>query len=141
MMKQPSGPVVIASPTPATSARRKKSSSMTLSRGLRRHVLIAVVVIVAMPRMIVATVVVMPVLGMTMFGNGTVGMLHAAVRQMRVIMMVAIDGKRSGCAASKQPHIFRALADRLWRAPTADMPVEADDGVGRSHHDVKIVRD
>ena len=82
-----------------------------------------------------------PILGVAMIGHRTIRMLHPAIGQMGMIVMVAIDGKRLGCGAAEQPHIFRALAHRLRRAPAADMAVQAYDGVGFGHHHMQVMRD
>lgn len=97
----------------------------------------------AMVVMMVAMVMhmVVAVLGVAMIGHRTIRVLHPAIGQMGMIVMVAIDGKRLGCRAAEQPHIFRALAHRLWRAPAADMAVQAYDGVGFRHHHMQVMRD
>ena len=84
---------------------------------------------------------VVPILRVAMIGHRTIRMLHPAIRQMRMIVMVALDRERLGSGAAEQPHIFRALAHRLRRAPAADMAVQAYDGVGFGHHHMPVMRD
>lgn len=83
----------------------------------------------------------MPVIGMAMIRHRAIRMLHTAVGQMGVIVMVAVDRKRLGRSAAEQPHIFRTLAYRLRRSPAADMSVQAYDGIGFRHHHMQVMRD
>src|SRR6478735_5266814 len=121
MMKQPSGPVVSASPTPARMARTKKSSNMALS--CRVLVIVAVMVIAAsmavvmamagvvMPCMVVKGVIVpvmtmvVTIVGVAVIGDGAVGMQHPAIGQMRMIVVVAVDRKRLRRTAAEQANI------------------------------------
>src|ERR1044072_7861072 len=141
MMKQPSGQVVSASPTPARMARTKKSSSMaalpTVGMGVR--VLMSMMTIMIMSMVVPVIMRVMPVIGVAMVGHRTVGMLHAPIRQMRMVVMMAVDGKRLRRAAAEQTHIFRAAADGFGRAAAADMAAEADDRVRSGPGDVGVV--
>ncbi len=59
---------------------------------------------------------------------------------MRVVMVVTIDCQSLGNCSAEETHIFRALADGLRRAATADMTVQANDRVGFRHHHVQIMR-
>src|SRR5690606_6627317 len=127
-MKQPSGPAVRASPMPATSARVKKSSSMAAAALRMRVVVIVMLVMMIVP---VAMVVMVPVIGMAMVGDRPVLMQHPPVRQVGVIVVVAVERERSFRPRAEQAHIFRAGDDRVRRAAAADMAVEADHRVGR----------
>src|SRR5690606_23266278 len=49
--------------------------------------------------------VMMSIIGVAMFGYRTVTVLHAAIRQVRMVMMVAVDGKRLGSCRTEQTHI------------------------------------
>jgi len=51
-------------------------------------------------RMIVPVVMVMPIFGMAMIRHRAVFVQHASVRQMRMVVMMAVDGKRRRCAAA-----------------------------------------
>lgn len=51
--------------------------------------------------------VMMTVFGMAMVGDRAVGMLHATVRQMGVIVMVLVDGKGGCRARAEQGLVFR----------------------------------
>src|SRR5690606_20809994 len=116
-MKQPSGPAVRASPMPATSARVKKSSSMA-AVALRMRVVVVLVVMMIVP---VAMVVMVPVIRMAMVGDRPVLMQHPPIRQVGVVMVVAVERERSFRPRAEQPHIFRAGDDRVRRAAAADM--------------------
>ena len=59
---------------------------------------------------------------------------------MRVVVVMAVDGKRLRSAATKEADIFGALRHRLRCAAAADMAVKADHGVGRRHDDMQVVR-
>src|SRR5690606_23927499 len=123
-MKQPSGPVVSASPTPATMARVKKSSSTG------RAPFVVMVVMVMM----------MAIIGMAVIGHGTICVQHAPVRQMRVIVVMLVDGERPDGPAAEQPHIFGACRHVARGAAATDMAIEADDAVGRRHDQMQVVR-
>ena len=53
---------------------------------------------VVIVRMVVAFIIVMTVIGMAVFGDGAVGVKHAAILQMGVIVMMLID-RELRCAA------------------------------------------
>src|SRR3954466_5487726 len=55
-----------------------------------------------------------------------------------MVMTVLVDGQRFGVAA-EQRQIFRMTADILRMPGAADMPVDADDGVGARHHQMQVV--
>src|SRR3954447_22980763 len=58
-----------------------------------------------------------------------------------VVMMVVavlVDGQRLGMAAEHR-QIFRVAADILRMAGAADVPVDADNGIGTRHHQMQIV--
>ena len=59
---------------------------------------------------------------------------------MCVIVVMTIDRECLRRAATEQPDIFGTLRYGLRRAAAADMAVEADNGVRRSHDDVQVVR-
>src|SRR5687768_12481249 len=121
MMKQPSGPAVSASPTPATSALVKKSSSigLFLAQGFRPYE----------PRMIVPAaairavfvVMMVAVIGMAIVRHRTILMHDAAIRQMRMVMMMGIKRQGAGPARAEETLVFLALADHFGRAAAADM--------------------
>ena len=100
---------------------------------------------VILPAVIVAAVLVALVMvaitGMAMFGNAAIGVQHAAIRQMGMVVVVAVDRQRLGGTAAEQFQIFRALADHLRRATAADMAVEADHRIGLGHHHMQVVGD
>src|SRR5690606_26809543 len=104
-------------------ARVKKSSSMAVPSG------IAMIVVM----------VVMAVVRMAVIRHRAVAMQHPAVRQVRVVVMMAVD-RKAASGAAEQALVIGAAADRLRRAAAADMPVEADHRVGAGHHHVQIVR-
>ena len=90
--------------------------------------------IVPMPMIVIVIVIVivrmmMTILGMAMGGDRAVGMLHAPVRQMGMVVIVAVDGKRFRRPATEEFPVFGAAADILRRAAAADVTVEADDRV------------
>lgn len=99
----------------------------------------AVVLMIAGMRMRV--VMMMAVIGVAMIGHRAIRMLHPAIGQMSVIVMVAVNGKALGRSATEQTHIFRALAHRLRRTAAANMTVQAYHGVGFSHHHMQVMRD
>ena len=68
-------------------------------------------------------------------------MNHLAGEAVPVIMVVRVDGERRGGGPAEQPCVFRMPTDRLGRAGAADVPIEADDAVGRRHDNVQVVRD
>src|SRR5260370_1403086 len=107
--KQPRGPAVRATPMPATMARTKKKSNMPLSLlmilsgmavMLMAATAFAVVVMIAGMRMRV--VMMMAVIGVAMIGHRAIRMLHPAIGQMSVIVMVAVNGKALGRSATEQ---------------------------------------
>src|SRR5690606_38828916 len=110
-MKQPSGPATSATPMPPTSARVKKSSS------------------IAAPLLLVL-VVMMVVVVMVIIVD------HAAVFQMDVVVIVAVDGERGGRLAAEQSAVLRALCYRLRRAGATHVAVQADYRVGPAHDDM-----
>ncbi len=85
--------------------------------------------------------VMMPVVRVAMVGHGAVRVKDATVGEMGVVVAVAVDTERFGRARAEELQIFRARGDRLRRAATAHMPVEADHRIGVGHDDVQIVRD
>jgi len=97
-------------------------------------------VVIVMPMLGVGAMVV-AVIRMAMFGDAAIGMQNAAVGQMGMVVVVAVDGKRLGRPAAEQFQIFRALADHLRRAAAADVAVEADHRIGLGHHHMQVVRD
>ena len=52
--------------------------------------------------------VVMPVTWMAMVGDRAVSMAHPAIRQMRVIVVMLVDGQCRRGLAAEQPAVFRA---------------------------------
>src|SRR5690606_34091708 len=104
-MKQPSGPATSATPTPAASARMKKSSNIVT--GLR------LCVVVRMPGMVV-----MAVAGVAVARHRAICVPHAAVGQVRVVVVVAVDRQHLGAARTEKAPILRALRDRFRRAGT-----------------------
>src|SRR5690606_13031721 len=100
--KQPSGPATRASPTPATSARVKKSSS--IGELLGRALAMAVVIV------LIGVVIVMP-MGVGSLDGRAVRLPHPAVGQMRVIVVVAVDRQHLAGARAEQPHVFRTPHD------------------------------
>jgi len=83
----------------------------------------------------------MAIIGVAMFGHRTIRVLHPAIGQMGVVVMVAVNSKRLGGRPTKKPHILRALAHRLRRSPAADMTVQAYYGIGFSHDHMQVMRD
>src|SRR5690554_4421038 len=59
---------------------------------------------------------------------------HLAVRQVRVVVMVLIDGQGGSGARAEQRQILGTARDEVRRAAAADVAVEADHSVGRRHH-------
>jgi hypothetical protein len=86
-------------------------------------------------------IVVMPVARMAMVRQRPVGMAYAPVRQMAVVVMVLVHGKRRRRTVSEKALVFRASCDRNRRSLAADMAVEANHLVRRCHHDVQIMGD
>jgi hypothetical protein len=82
---------------------------------------------------------VMTVARKTVIGYRSVGMAHAAIWKVRVVVIVAVDCEGLSGGGAEEAHIFRALADGGGRAATADMAIQADHGIGFSHNDVKVV--
>ena len=80
------------------------------------------------------------VLGVAIVRNCAVRVLDAAVRQMGMIVVMSVDGKRSNSARSKELRIFLAVCHSFRRAGTAHMTVQADNLISCSHHNVEIVR-
>ena len=78
----------------------------------------------------------MAVIAMAMIRHGTIAVQHAPVRQMRVIMMMLIDGERANGATAEQAHIFRACRHIARGSAATDMTVETDDPVGRRHDEM-----
>ena len=70
-----------------------------------------------------------------------VGRDHFAMQIMRVVVMVAVDGDRARRARAEEPEIFRRFRNLVRATRAADVAVQADDAVGRGHHDMKVVRD
>ena len=98
----------------------------------------AVVIMIVGMRM---RIMMVAVIGVAMIGHRAIRMLHPAIGQMGVIVMVAVNGKALGRSATEQTHIFRALAHRLRGSAATDMAVQAYDGVGFSHHHMQVMRD
>jgi hypothetical protein len=86
-------------------------------------------------------VVMVAVARVAMFGDRAVLVQHAAVRQMRMVVMMPVDRQRLGRACAEEFLVFGAGDDRIRRAAAADMAVEADHRVGVGHHHMQIVRD
>src|SRR5690606_11213301 len=98
----PRGPATTANPMPATRARVKKSSSIGALRPGSAMVAIGAGVMMGV---VVAGI-----------GDAAIGMAYAPVRQMGVVVAVAVDGKGLGGAAAEQVHIFGAGGDGFRRA-------------------------
>lgn len=86
-------------------------------------------------------VVMVAVVWMTMICDRAIRVLHATVRQMGVVMVMAVNRKAPRARSTEELHIFRALADSLRCSAATNMPVQADDRVGLGHHHMQIVRD
>lgn len=56
-----------------------------------------------------------------------------------VIMIVTVKRQRPLGSCPEQRAVLRRIGHNLRRSFTADMPVEAQDAVGRGHHNVQIV--
>ena len=86
--------------------------------------------------MIISVIMLMmvPVIGMAMVRHRAVGMHHSSIRQMGVIMVVAIDCQSLGSRPAEEAHIFRTLAHGLRRAAAANMAIQANDSIGLRHH-------
>src|SRR5262245_61700013 len=104
--KQPSGPAVSATPMPAISARMKKSSSTLFSMpmGVIAMVMAVIVVVVTMIVMMIIVGVMVPILMMVaiiwvaMIGDRAVAMHDASIRQVGVVVMMAVDRECAGIA-------------------------------------------
>src|SRR5690606_5515324 len=95
--KQPSGAAAIAMPMPATSARAKKSSSIVMAG--------VVVVTVGMLGLVFVAI-----------GDRAVGVPDPAVGQVGMVVVVRIDGQRTGGARSEQREVLGAATHALRRA-------------------------
>jgi TRAP-type uncharacterized transport system fused permease subunit len=104
-------------------------------------VVMAVMVIVPVIMMMAMMVVlVMPVIRVAVIRHAAISMLHATVRQMRMVVIMTVDGERLGRLGAEEAHIFRALADGGRRSTAADMAVEADDRVCFCHDHMQVMR-
>jgi hypothetical protein len=83
---------------------------------------VVAVMVVPMIVMVIMGGMVMSIVRVAMIGNRTVRVADAAIRQMRMIVVMVIDGKRPGIAA-EELYVVRALADHFRRAAAADMAV------------------
>src|SRR5690606_24601360 len=104
-------------------ARVKKSSSMVVSM------------------FGVAVIVMMAIVRMAMVGHRPVFVQHAPVREMSVVVMVAVDGQRSGGTRTEEMLVFGARYNGLRRAATAHVPIEADQRIRLCHDHMQVVRD
>ena len=89
----------------------------------------------------VVTVMMMTILRVAMIGNRAIRMLHPAIRQVHMVMLVGVDGQRTRRRRAKQREIFGTCADRMRRAATTDMAIQADDRVGFGHHHMQVMGD
>ena len=106
--------------------------------GMRRSLMVIMAgggIVVMVGAMIMG---VMAVVRMTVLGDGAVAMLNAAVREVGMVVLVVVEGKRAACA-TKQFRVVRTLADGLRRAAAAHMAIQAENGIGARHHHVQIV--
>src|SRR5690606_37804128 len=81
----------------------------------------------------------MVVIMLAIVGNGAIRQTNPTVGKMRVVLVVAIDGKRFCGARTEEAEVFRARQNLSRRTATADMAIEAHDRVGFGHHHVQIM--
>ncbi len=103
------------------------------------RVMVVMIMVVRVVAMSIGVIVMVTVIGMAVVCHRAILVLHAAIRQVGVIVAVAVDRKCPAGRTAKQTHIFRAARDGIRCSPAADMAVEAYDRVGLGHHDMEIV--
>lgn len=81
----------------------------------------------------------MVVIMLAIVGDGAIRQTNPTIGKMRVIVVVAIDGKRFRGARAEETEVFRACQHLCRRTATADMAIEAHDRVGFGHHHVQIM--
>src|SRR5215217_7942391 len=102
--KQPSGPTVIARPMPAIKARVKKSSN---TAGFLLVIAVQAAVVAAaatrvMGMHVLAFSMVMSIIGVAMFRHAAISVQHAAVGQMGVVVVMAVERERLGGAVAEE---------------------------------------
>ena len=60
--------------------------------GMVMMIVIVVIVVIG----VIGVIVMVAVVGMAMIGDGAVGMQHTTVRQVRMVVVMAVDGERLG---------------------------------------------
>ena len=72
--------------------------------------------------------------------NGAIRELDPAIGQVRVIMMVLVDGKRAGGFRAEQCLVLRVNGNTTWCPATTDMAIQADNLIGGCHDQMQVVR-
>ena len=87
----------------------------------------------------IVVIMMVPVAGMAMIGHCAIGMKHAPVGKMGVVVMMVVERNGAACAWPEQVPVFGTLADNFRRSAATYMTVEADHRIGVRHDDMQVM--